>query len=185
MLDVGCAYGPFLQTASERGWVSKGIDISQDAVSYVEGTLELSCQVCDYEEYINNSNSLQVITMWYVIEHFQSLKLILSKTASLLQQGGVFAFSTPHNKGISARRSLSSFLLNSPNDHYTIWSPKAAKVILAQYGFVIRKVRITGHHPERFPFLGKFQFFRPLIHFISRLLRLGDTFEVYAVLERQ
>jgi hypothetical protein len=46
---------------------------------------------------------------------------------------------------------------------------------------------VTGHHPERFPLLGAFAdpakkgpLYRFLL-FISRLFRLGDTFEVYAV----
>jgi hypothetical protein len=46
-------------------------------------------------------------------------------------------------------------------------------------------VRVTGHHPERFPLLGSLARRSGLVYrvvaAVSRLLRLGDTFEVYAV----
>jgi hypothetical protein len=46
---------------------------------------------------------------------------------------------------------------------------------------------ITAQHPERFPFFGRF--LRPsrkgplyrLLFLISRVFKLGDTFEAYAV----
>jgi hypothetical protein len=54
--------------------------------------------------------------------------------------------------------------------------------ILKQYGFNIIKIRNTGHHPERFPLhrLLQFKFFETLAMIVSKLLRLGDTFEMYA-----
>mgnify|MGYP002625528778 FL=1 len=39
ILDVGCAYGPFLAAASERGWLPYGADISADAVEYIRTQL--------------------------------------------------------------------------------------------------------------------------------------------------
>jgi 2-polyprenyl-3-methyl-5-hydroxy-6-metoxy-1,4-benzoquinol methylase len=35
LLDVGCAYGPFLEAAGEEGFVPDGIDPAEDAVRYV------------------------------------------------------------------------------------------------------------------------------------------------------
>ena len=76
---------------------------------------------------------------------------------------------------------------NSPQDHYTVWSPRCTAGILERYGFRLRKVVVTGHHGERFPWPGQLSpdsaiasgFSR-----LSRLLNLGDTFEAYAVKQR-
>jgi hypothetical protein len=97
----------------------------------------------------------------------------------------VLAFSTPSFTGVSRRRSLKTFLENSPGDHRTIWDPGKCAKILSVYGFTVRKRVITGHHPERFPLAGRFlkpggaayRFFL----LISRVFGLGDTFELYAV----
>ncbi|MDR3284837.1 MAG: methyltransferase domain-containing protein [Treponema sp.] len=39
LLDVGCAYGPFLSAARDAGWSVHGLDISKEAVDYVAQTL--------------------------------------------------------------------------------------------------------------------------------------------------
>ena len=122
--------------------------------------------------------------MWYVIEHLVDLHRVLRLARELLVDGGVLAFSTPNGTGISARRSLRRFLEQSPGDHYTVWSPRSAREVLRRHGFRIRRTRVTGHHPERFPFAGGRGWwgraYRVHAGVASRLLRLGDTFEVYA-----
>jgi hypothetical protein len=80
---------------------------------------------------------------------------------------------------------LKRFLERSPADHITIWSPAACKKALALSGFAMKKTVISGHHPERFPLFGKFAKTKksPLywaLLAISKLAKLGDTFEAYA-----
>jgi SAM-dependent methyltransferase len=121
-----------------------------------------------------------------VLEHFKDVDLVLRRIGSLLHPGGVFAFSTPNGRGVSARADLFSFLRVSPADHYTIFSPRGLRALLARYGFSLKLVRVTGHHPERFPgVLGMLArragVARAALLFASRLFGLGDTFEAYAV----
>jgi len=109
---------------------------------------------------------------------------VLRKAADLLPAGGVLAFSTPNGSGISARKDLGRFLEASPSDHFTVFRPAGLARILSAYGFELRRIRVTGHHPERFPgllgALGSGAGRRSLER-ASRCLRLGDTFEAYAV----
>jgi ubiquinone/menaquinone biosynthesis C-methylase UbiE len=128
--------------------------------------------------------------MWYVIEHFTNCKEVLNEVKTLLKPGGIFAFSTPSFTGISGKTSLNRFLSASPADHYTVWSPKMCKKALSIAGFKVKKIAVIGHHPERFPILGKFANNKksPAYHIllvISRLFGLGDTFEVYAKLKKR
>ena len=77
------------------------------------------------------------------------------------------------------------FLENSPIDHYSVWNPSFARRLLAKHGFKTYKIRITGHHPERIiPHIGSDSPFFRIVGLLSRLFRLGDTFEVYATKER-
>ena len=94
-----------------------------------------------------------------------------------------FAASTSAS-GISARRELSLFLENSPPDHYTVWPLRSVAPVLARFGLELRKIVVTGHHGERFPWPGRLRPDSPVtsgLSRLSRLLRLGDTFEAYAV----
>ena len=188
VVDIGCAYGPFLDAAREAGMPCYGVDVSPEAVEHVRRKLRIPALCSSFEKLEPRAlpRRIAAITLWYVLEHFTDPDLILRKASSLLPPGGVFAFSTPNGRGISARRSIQQFLLHSPADHFTIFSPRRAAEAPGGYGLDLRRIRVTGHHPERFPgLLGRTAVRSPaaykVLRGISRLMSLGDTFEAYAV----
>jgi len=194
VLDIGCAYGPFLSAAHEAGFEPFGIDPAEDAVRYVQQNLGLAaiqgsfpdCDVREFNIQADGAALFDAVTLWYVIEHFENCAAALAAIKKLLKPGGILAFSTPSFSGVSGRRSLSRFLENSPADHWTVWSPLACKKALKQAGFVVKKIACTGHHPERFPVLGRFARAAQsplygILAAVSRVFMLGDTFEVYAL----
>jgi len=193
-LDIGCAYGPFLHVMKDQ-YDCYGIDISEDAVEYVNKNLGIKAITGDFslpnfipvfpkgssQDEKQESIKFDVITMWYVIEHFKNAGEVIGKIGKLINESGIFAFSTPNLSGISSIYNKNKFLESSPPDHYTLWNILSAKHILLQLGFKVVKVRCTGHHPERFPLiLQKILGFK-ILSLISRFFRLGDTFEIYAI----
>jgi len=187
LIDVGCAYGPFLSAANDAGFRCSGIDIADSPVEYVRKELGIDSAVCDFLAFDSFSvfkrDTYDCLSMWYVIEHFDDLNAVLAKVAGLVKPGGIFAFSTPNAKGITGRLSLNRFLKASPRDHFTVWSPRTARATLKEFGFSVKKIRVAGHHPERFPHMSRKRagMLYTLLMLLSRLLKLGDTFEVYAV----
>ncbi|GHV24851.1 hypothetical protein AGMMS4952_01260 [Spirochaetia bacterium] len=186
LLDIGCAYGPFLSAARDGGFSPQGIDPAAEAVRYVREELGIPANESVFPdlslESPENTGTFAVVSLWYVIEHFEDLRWVLVEINRLLAMQGVLAFSTPSLGGISGKKSLAAFLEKSPPDHRTVWNPAICRRLLARYGFRLKKIRVTGHHPERF-FPGKAPRV-PLWNFlllISRLFGLGDTFECYAV----
>lgn len=188
ILDIGCAYGPFLSAAGERGWLPYGTDIAKDAVDFIRSKLLYPAVVSSFPEFDPTSefgiNKFDAVTMWYVIEHFPNLKEVLEKVSSLVKTGGIFAFSTPSAEGVSGKKNRMSFFENSPSDHFTIWEPSKANKILRQFGFEVVKIVSTGHHPERFPKVreknaSKDDFIFKYYSTLSKVMKLGDTFEVY------
>jgi 2-polyprenyl-3-methyl-5-hydroxy-6-metoxy-1,4-benzoquinol methylase len=188
VLDVGCAYGPFLAALDDAGLSGFGLDISSSAVAHVRKNLGFPAVRAGFEEVERRQlpRRIAALTFWYVIEHFPDIGPVLAKAGELLSPGGVLAFSTPNGRGISARKDLHAFLLRSPADHYVVLSPRGLGRILAPFGFVVQRVRVTGHHPERLPGVlgwaaGKWRGAARLLRAVSILFRLGDTFEAYAV----
>jgi 2-polyprenyl-3-methyl-5-hydroxy-6-metoxy-1,4-benzoquinol methylase len=188
VLDVGCAYGPFLAALDDAGFSGFGLDISAGAVAHVRKRLGFPALCAGFEEVERRRvpRRIAAVTLWYVIEHFPDISTVLAKASAFLPRGGVFAFSTPNGRGISARRDLHAFLLHSPGDHFVILSPRGLRRILAPFGLALQRVRVTGHHPERFPGIlgwaaGKWTGAARVLRAVSVLLRLGDTFEAYAV----
>jgi 2-polyprenyl-3-methyl-5-hydroxy-6-metoxy-1,4-benzoquinol methylase len=187
LLDIGCAYGPFLAAAREEGFSPAGIDPAEDAVWYVQKELGIPA----IQGFFPDPRSpipdpcYNVITLWYVIEHFRDCVPALGEIRKILKPGGILAFSTPSFSGISGRRNLKRFLEHSPADHFTVWSPKMCRRALLLAGFKVKKIVVCGHHPKRFPLLGEFAKCKKsplywLLLAISRIFGLGDTFEVYA-----
>ena len=188
LLDIGCAYGPFLSAAADNGFNPFGTDIADDAVAYVQNTLKLPAVRSAFPE-IDTADEFgisqfDVVTMWYVIEHFKDLGAVLRKVSSLVKKGGIFAFSTPSGQGISAVSDKDHFYEISPTDHYTIWEPSKADYILRQFGFKVEKIVSTGHHPERFPSIKKSGAKKGSLRWkmtdaLSHAKKLGDTVEIY------
>ena len=202
ILDIGCAYGAMLHTAQKRDWISFGVDISDHACAYVQDTFGIPTMCADiaednfislHEKFVRNvlshENTLStpflydVISCWYVLEHTHFFDIAIKRIYALLASGGVFALAVPNGSGISARKNPNAFFSANPIDHASIFSPRALVRVLSQYGFSLRFMRITGHHPERF-----FSDSTPnregkgwytLLMGISRFLQLGDTFELY------
>jgi SAM-dependent methyltransferase len=200
LLDIGCAYGPFLSAAREEGFDPLGIDPAAGAARYVRENLGVEALTGFFPDIFlpeppfspelpepPEGGAFTAVTLWYVIEHFADLRPALKEINRLLAAGGALAFSTPSFSGISGRKSLTAFLKNSPRDHFTVWSPALCGRLLARYGFRVKKIRVTGHHPERFPLGSRIKrggFLWKLLLQASRLFKLGDTFECYAIKER-
>jgi 2-polyprenyl-3-methyl-5-hydroxy-6-metoxy-1,4-benzoquinol methylase len=188
IFDIGCAYGPFLAAATDSGFNPFGTDISEDAIAYVQKKLKYPA-VCSAFPDIDTAEEFgiaqfDVVTMWYVIEHFKNLDAVLTKVNSIIKTGGIFAFSTPSAEGVSAKYNLDNFYTISPSDHYSVWEPSRAQKILSKYGFNIEKIVSTGHHPERFPSIKKSEAKKGSLKWkkvdkYSRIMNLGDTVEIY------
>jgi len=194
VLDIGCAYGPFLAAAREAGFSPFGVDPAEDAVRYVQDNFGVpalrgvfpGCDINEFAVHEDGAILFDVVTLWYVIEHFGNCAAALAEIKKILKPGGILAFSTPSFSGVSGRSSLKRFLESSPSDHLTIWSPRTCKKALARAGFIVKKIVSTGHHPERFPLLGRFAASKhsplyTILAALSKIFSLGDTFEVYAL----
>ncbi|MFA6937852.1 MAG: methyltransferase domain-containing protein [Treponema sp.] len=188
ILDIGCAMGPFLDAANDSGWQVFGIDVSKDAVEYVQNTLHYPAVCASFPKFDALTefgiSKFDAVTMWYVIEHFKDLNSVLKAVSKNIKLNGIFAFSTPSCSGVSYKYYQEKFFQDSPSDHYSIWEIKKTNSILEKYGFKVVRVISTGIHPERMPIVKKhnwkeksiqFAFFRTL----CKILKLGDTFEVY------
>ncbi len=184
ILDIGCAYGPFLQAAREEKMKPFGIDLCKEAIQYVQQELQIPALEGDIlqldPEEAFGIDRFDVITLWYVIEHIPFVDDLLKKLYTVLKPGGWLLFSTPNAKGVTGRFFPDRFYQSSPKDHLTLWNPGLTGKVLTRYGFQVRKIRMPNSHPERFPrclqrLLG--------IHgctFLESLCKWGDTFEVYA-----
>lgn len=195
-LDLGCAYGAFLRALGERGYLPFGVDVSPEAIAYSRAQGFQNVWAGDLRDFPKarpfDRGTFDLVSLWFVIEHFPDLGGILELLGALVEPpgsgvgaegGGLLAFSTPNATGISGRRDRRAFLRASPGDHASVWSPRIARQVLPRFGFEVVATRVTGHHPERFPGVRgtrKGGVLWKLLLGVSTVCGLGDTFEVVA-----
>lgn len=186
LLDIGCAYGPFLSAALEKGYAVCGIEISAaaaDKAADLTGAPVFNGSALDllkHDPAFSGENLFDVLTLWYVIEHLPRVDELMKEIKRILKPGGVLAISTPSFLGISGRKEPKEFFRSSPIDHLFVMEPRQAIRFFTDRGFSYGAVRFPSLHPDRFPFPWN-RLPRNILSLFSRLGRLGDTFELYLV----
>jgi 2-polyprenyl-3-methyl-5-hydroxy-6-metoxy-1,4-benzoquinol methylase/spore coat polysaccharide biosynthesis predicted glycosyltransferase SpsG len=183
LLDIGCAFGPFLQASAEMGYHVHGIDVSEEGVRYINDQLRLSAEVVDVFTLSLDQEPFKqgfdVISLWYVIEHFECVNQLLPLIFKMLNPGGILAIGTPSSQGISRRRNPKGFFLASPKDHFSLWNPRQAKKVLTKQGFIIRNILCPTFHSYRYPTILQKSWLLPVTKCIHHWFLLGDTMEIY------
>lgn len=101
LLDIGCGLGDFLNYATQQGWDAKGYDISEEARSHVKQKFGLEVQDEDALNLVPDS-SVDVITMWHVLEHVHLLQDRVKRIKSMLKPGGVALVAVPNSSSYDA-----------------------------------------------------------------------------------
>jgi 2-polyprenyl-3-methyl-5-hydroxy-6-metoxy-1,4-benzoquinol methylase len=183
LLDIGSATGFFLKAAKDKGVETLlGIEISSFAANYCRDNFNINVIEASFED-LDLHKRFDIITSWFFIEHCADPLNVLKRIYSMLNQGGVFAFSVPSFFGPMFYFDRVKWIVTHPSDHRIDLSPRSAKRILKSIGF--RKVEVikSGYHPERV--LSKSSiFYNPFELFYKKFTdktAFSDTIEIYAV----
>ncbi len=117
LLDIGCAYGYFVELALRAGYDAYGIDVSEYAVHRARQRFNGRI----YQGSIGSSHlakqSFDVITMLDVVEHLGDPRKDLSKVAGLLSDNGVFLMATGDTESAAARLLSRRWTFYIPPQH--------------------------------------------------------------------
>lgn len=135
LLDVGCATGAVLQVAREHGWDAGGVEISAWAAE-IARRKGFDVRTGTLEEAHLAEGSMDVVTMFDVIEHIPDPRVTLREIRRVLRPGGALVLQTPNADGFGARvlyRSRS--MIVQPNAHLILFSPAGLRTMLEREGF--------------------------------------------------
>jgi ubiquinone/menaquinone biosynthesis C-methylase UbiE len=95
LLDYGCGTGEFLAAAGAAGWQVQGMEPDPGARNQAIQNLKLT--VSAPEELRNlGSESVQVITLWHVLEHVHDLQETIQQFHRVLKRGGNLIIAVPN-----------------------------------------------------------------------------------------
>jgi 2-polyprenyl-3-methyl-5-hydroxy-6-metoxy-1,4-benzoquinol methylase len=126
LLDVGCAYGFFLQEA-RRVYDVSGIELAEDAAEHCRRTgLRVLSGVAD-EANLSQLGMMDVIVLLDVIEHLPSPAETLALCARQLNPGGILMITTGDFGSPTARLSGSHWRLMTPPQHLWFFSRESIR----------------------------------------------------------
>jgi len=104
LLDVGCGTGHFLEEMQRSGrWELTGLEPTHGAAAYARERLGIPVLEKTLEEAAFPPASLDVITLWNVLEHLASPMQALRRTWDWLRPGGYLILAIPNVESLSRR----------------------------------------------------------------------------------
>lgn len=185
LLEPGCATGFFLDEARQRGFETRGLEVSEFAAGYARETLGLDVRAANFLATDLEPESADVIAAFYVLEHFAAQRTVFQKISDTLTLGGCFVFALPSVNGPLFEYDPGGWERSHPADHFVDYSPASLRRTLALYGFELLRTRPASFHPNRARGWKGSKLFRPLYPWYARARSYGDTFEGVAVLRRR
>ena len=144
LLEVGSAYGYFLDEARRRGWRVRGVEPSDHAARHAREALGLDVSSLPFEQMPAEREAADAIALWDVIEHLPTPRRTLERAHLWLRPGGVVAISTGDVGSLSARLHGRDWSLLTPPWHQFYFSRKTMRALLEDLGFEVLKIHGDG-----------------------------------------
>lgn len=146
LLEIGCAYGFFLNQARSLFATVEGIDISEAATRYARDELKLSVTRGDLGSGILPPREFDVICAWDTLEHLPRPDLSLEAAGKRLARGGLLALTTGDIGSLNARVRRSKWRLIHPPTHLHYFTRLSLTHLLTRIGFDVAYVGYCGFH---------------------------------------
>jgi SAM-dependent methyltransferase len=139
LLEVGCAYGFFLQEASRRFEVA-GIELAEDAAAHCRRQgLQVWQGVAD-QATLEKIGGLDVIVLLDVIEHLPQPRQTLELCSAKLNPDGVIVITTGDFASMVAKLSGPAWRLMTPPQHLWYFTPESMRRIAGALGLAVERI---------------------------------------------
>lgn len=143
LLEIGCAYGYFLDVAREPYDVH-GVEISRHAAEAARGRHGDAVTRGDYLDQPAPAQPWDVVCLWDTIEHLPRPAETLAKAARELRPGGVLALATGDFGSLLARWRGRRWRQIHPPTHLFYFTQAALERLFARLGLQVLDVRHPG-----------------------------------------
>jgi 2-polyprenyl-3-methyl-5-hydroxy-6-metoxy-1,4-benzoquinol methylase len=137
MLDVGCGAGAFLDGMRERGWQVAGIEPAGRAAGYATQELGLDVQNTTLEAARLQPGSLDLVTMWNVLEHLSDPQQGLHRIGDALRPSGLLVFAIPNVNSYDRMLFGPSWAGYDLPRHLFVFPPAALETMVEAAGFEV------------------------------------------------
>jgi 2-polyprenyl-3-methyl-5-hydroxy-6-metoxy-1,4-benzoquinol methylase len=139
LLDIGAGTGYFLSYMKNRGWKVTGTEKSPDARQFALS--EFGIGLLPTEALFELSKeSIDVITLWHVLEHIHKIEENLTAFRQLLKPGGRLVIAVPNHNSFDAKYYKKHWAAWDVPRHIWHFSPEQMKLLSETYGFKLQSI---------------------------------------------
>ncbi len=140
LLEIGCAYGYFLNLA-KKNFIISGIDVNSQTTNIASKLTGIKTLTGDFLTQKFSKNTFDVVSLFDTIEHLQKPKAYLEKIHTLLKPGGIVAIETGDIDSLLAKVQKERWRLIDPSVHLTYFSTKTLRNLLENTGYRILSIK--------------------------------------------
>lgn len=135
LLDIGSGKGRFVRVASDQHWNAYGYEPYQEA-SVPHKYRDRFFGGC-LDDLPLKEGSIDVLTMWHVLEHIPDPLAILRSVRKYLKDGGVLVLAVPNVQSLLAKAAKRWWYHLDVPRHLWHFSPKSVSTILTSTGYEV------------------------------------------------
>jgi SAM-dependent methyltransferase len=142
IIDIGCAFGYFIQVAASRGWIADGIEVSKFASQRACENTESKIFTGKLSEANLPDTSYDSATMWDMLEHSSDPVAELRETNRILKPDA-YLFMTVPNAGSFPARLMGThwYGFKSAAEHNYFFTEATLDRLLSKTGFRLLESR--------------------------------------------
>ncbi len=137
LLEIGCAYGFFLDESRRDFDRVVGVDLAEPVVQRARARFGVEAQAGEFLALPFADQSFDVVCLWDTIEHLARPDLFLQKIRRLLRPEGRLFLTTGDVSSLNARLRGAGWRQIHPPSHLHYFSRRSMSVILAREGFSV------------------------------------------------
>jgi 2-polyprenyl-3-methyl-5-hydroxy-6-metoxy-1,4-benzoquinol methylase len=140
LLDIGCGTGAFLNEMQQAGWKVGGLEPDSGARKMAEDLYGIQA-LPSHELFSVIPQSVDVISMWHVLEHVHALNKYLDQIKTIIRPGGTIFIAVPNHTSSDALKYQSNWAAYDVPRHLYHFSPKTMRLLLQQHGLLVKAIK--------------------------------------------
>ncbi|MFN2399757.1 MAG: class I SAM-dependent methyltransferase [Gemmatimonadaceae bacterium] len=153
LLEVGCAYGFFLDEARAHFDLVEGVDIAGAPIEHARETLGLAARVGDFSTLDFPRAPFDVVCMWDTIEHLERPDAFVERAFDVLVPKGMLFLTTGDIGSRNARLRGKRWRQIHPPSHLNYFSRHTMSRMLSRFGFVVTGFETAAYYHSLFNIL--------------------------------
>lgn len=145
LLDIGAAGGAFVLEAKQAGFDAFGVEPTPRFAEHARSELGVDVRDGRLEDLDLEPASLDVATMWHVLEHIPEPQESLRVVHDTLRPGGMLVVEVPNVQSVAAEQMRDGWTHLDPDVHVSQFAPSPLRLLLERSGFDPVEIRTFAH----------------------------------------